>query len=219
MAALTTLAKVRLLTNINSNEVSDADITSLITEATKEIFSNINVRVVRERVEYIDNTRENKIDNSNTSFYIQNWRGNYLGDFNLDGAINTSDVKVYLVNSNGIETQATVSSIDIDDCKITLSAAPGTDKTIFITYAYTILDPDTPDQLLNLAATYLSAAYAYLKRDAGLDGTQKVGNVSFTAKLSASYGEFYKRYQDVMKKIRGLSITTQPAWKESNVKI
>lgn len=217
--ALTTVSKVRLLTNITDSQVSDADIDSLITEATKELYSQINVKVIREFVVYIDETRDNEINNTNTEFYVQNWKGKYLGDYNLDGIIDTDDVKVILRDSQGEETEATVSSIDIEDCKITLSSAPGTDKDMFITYAYTVIDPTTPDPLLGLAATYLVAAYAYLKRDVGLDGTQRFGNVTISTKLSSSYGEFYQRYLETMKKIKALSLSIQPSWRESNVKI
>lgn len=219
MAALTSLAKIRLISNISSSEVSDANINSLITEATKEIMSQINVKVIREKVKYIDNTRENKVNGSNTVYYIQNWKGKYLGDYDLSATIDTDDVTVYLVASDGTETTATVSSIDIDDCKITLSSAPASSYKIYITYAYTILDPDTPDPLLGLAATYLTCAYAYLKRDVGVEGMVKFGNVTINQKLSASYGEFYKRYLETIKQINSYALNAGSVWVDSNVKI
>ena len=92
--AYCTYSDINLLTNITSNDVANADITSMIAEATKELNRLINVRVVREEISYIDNTRENKIDGSNTTYYVKNWHGKYLADMNNDGSVSTSDVIV-----------------------------------------------------------------------------------------------------------------------------
>jgi len=208
--ALTTIEKVRLLTDLSTTDISDADLTSLITEATKELMYAINNKITREKVRYIDATRENDIDGSNTTYYLVNWKGKFIGDNNLDGSVDTSDIIVYMVDSDSVETQATVSSIDVDDCKFVLDTAYSSDYSMYITYSYTHFDPDTPDPLLNLAATYLTASYAYLKRDVGMSGAQKFGNVSINTKLSDTYGQYYQKYSDILKKLNSF------AWFESN---
>jgi len=216
--ALTTVSDVRLISNITSSEVSDSNITSLISQATKEIMSKINIKVIRERIEYIDNTRENKIDGSNKTYYVKNWKGKYIGDLNLDGTIDTDDVIVYAVDSDGTETKATVSSVTFDEGKFVLSSAYNSSYELYVTYAYTFIDPSTPDPLLGLATAYLVSAYAYLKRDSGIDGSVKFGNVTISQKLSASYGEYYKKYEEIMRKLLSYS-ELKENWREAYVQI
>ena len=216
--ALTTIEQVRLLTNISVDEISDEDLNSLINQATKEIMSKINVNVNREHIQYIDNTRENKIDGSNTTYYVKNWENKYISDRNADGLVDTNDIIVYAVASDGTETKATISSVDYDDGSFTLDSPYDSSYNLYVTYAYSHFDPVTPDPLLELAATYLVASYAYLKRDVGLDGSVKFGNVSINEKLSASYGEFYKRYLEILKQLNKKSALSSN-WVESKVKI
>jgi hypothetical protein len=216
--ALTTTAKIRLLTNISTSEVSDADLSSLITEATREIMSSINIKVIREEVDYIDATRENDIDGVNKTYYVRNWKGKFIGDRNFDGTVDTTDITVYAVDSDDKETVATVSTIDYDDGKFTLDTAYDSSYKLYVSYVYTYFDPITPDPLLGLAATYLVSSYAYLKRDVGMSGSQKFGNVTINTKLSDSYGQFYKRYEDIIKKLNSYG-NLDSCWIESKVKI
>ena len=192
--ALTTTNKVRLMTNLSTTDISDGTLDNLICEATKEIMYSINIKVIREKIKYIDETRENDIDGSNTTYYIKNWKGTFIGDNNLDGDIDTDDIVVHAVDSNGTETTATVSSIDYDDGKFVLSTAYDSSYDLYVSYSYCYYNPYTPDPLLSLAATYLTASYAYLKRDVGMSGSQKFGNVTINSKLSDSYGQYYQRY-------------------------
>ena len=216
--ALTSVSKVRLLTNITSSQVNDTDMESLIAEATKEIMAKINIKVTRESISYIDGTRQNDIDGSNTTYYIKNWKGNWISDYNYDGSIDTSDITVYAVASDDTETTATVSSITSSEGKFVLDTAYASSYNLYVTYAYTFIDPETPDPLLELACTYLTAAYAYLKRDAGLDGTQKFGNVTINQKLSSSYGEYYNRYKEIMNRLQNDGIL-KSSWREGYVRI
>jgi len=216
--ALTTVSEVRRISNVTSSEVSDSIISNLILEATKELMRKINTKVTRERILYIDNTRENKIDGDNTTYYIKKWYGNYLGDTNLDGTVDTDDITVYAVHDDGTETTATVSSVTYNEGKFVLSSAYSSSYKLFVSYTYTPIDPMTPDALLGLAASYLTSAYAYLKRDAGIDGSVKFGNVTISQKLSAGYGEYMKKYKDIMKEVLGYS-TLKSNWREANVQI
>ncbi len=216
--ALTDVNKVRLLTNISTTDVSNEDMCSIIDEATKEIMSQVNVRVVRERIEYIDGTRENDIDGTNTTYYVKNWKGKYISDADFNGYVDDDDITVYAVASDDTETEAAVSSVTSSEGKFVLSTAYNSSYDLYVSYSYTYFDPVTPDPLLGLAATYLAASYAYLKRDAGITGYQRFGNVTINTSLSATYGEYYKKYLDLMKKINsygGLSSN----WKESKVRI
>lgn len=219
--ALTSISQVRLLTNLSTSDISDADVTSLIGLATAEIFSKINIKVVREPIKYIDATRENDIDGSNTTYYVRNWKGTYMSDSDFDGDVDISDITVYAVDSNDNETVATVSSIDYDDGKFVLSTAYDSSYDLYITYSYCYYDPVTPDPLLGLAASYLVASYSYLKVDAGVSDV-KFGNVRINKTLSSGYGMYYERYNEIMGKLNSYGSvggTLDSNWVESNVKI
>lgn len=216
--ALTTVSNIRLLTNITTSQVSDDDLESLISQATKEIMSKINVSITREKIEYIDETRQNDIDGSNKTYYVKNWKGKYIGDKNLDGEVDSDDVTVYVIASDGTETEATVDSVDSSNSYFVLDSAYDGSYELYVDYAYTSFDPVTPDPLLGLAATYLVASYAYLKKDVGKSGKYKFGNVSINEKLSSSYGEYYRRYLDILKKLNNKG-SLGSNWRESNVKI
>lgn len=183
---------VNTMTNLTSSEVADADITLLIAEATKELNRMINVRVVRERIGYIDTTRENKIDGSNTTYYIKNWKGKFFADMDNDGDVDTSDVIVYQVDSEGTETKPTVSAIDVDDCYVTLGTAPSSPSKLYITYEWCYKDPSTPDALIKLACVLLTAAYCYGKINIGMAPQIAPGN---------SYNLYYKRFLGIVNKI------------------
>lgn len=195
-----TYANVNLITNIISDDVANADVTSIIAEATKELNSFINVQIVREKVEYIDTTRENKIDGSNTIYYIQNWNGKYFADRDDDGDVDTSDVIVYLVDGDGNETIATVSDIDVDDCYVTLSSAPSSSTKIYITYDWCYKNASTPDPMIKLACTFLSAAYCYAKLNIGRAPQVKFGNSRFYRHID-SYEMYYNRAMKIIDKI------------------
>lgn len=201
--AFTTIAKVRLFTNLTTADITDADITSFLIHAAAQMSADINVRVKRERVSQIDNTRKNEINGTNTTFYVQNWK-KYLSDYNNDGSVDTDDVIVYQVASDGTETTLTVSSIDHDDGKFVLSSAPISSVTLYVSYAWCDRDVATPSTIVQTAATYLVAAYAFEKINRGLSPSQSFGNVRLMRDMQAG-NEFYKRYLAEINKITSSS--------------
>jgi len=198
--AYTDVNTVRLLTNLTSNDISDEDITNIIAEATKELNAMINVHVDRERVFYIDTTRENKIDGSNTTYYVQNWHGRFLADMNDDGTVDTNDVIVYQVDTDGTETKPTVSSIDVDSCNITLSSAPASGVRLYITYEWCYRNPSTPDPVIKLACTLLVAAYCYAKINVGRAPQVAFGNTRLYRHMD-SFDDYYRRFLKVVSQI------------------
>jgi len=195
---LCSINDVRAASGLSTTDISDSDLYDLMDMASKETMSMVTVKVIREKVKYIDEVRQNKINGTNTEFYVQNWKGNYLSDFNYNGSIDTGDVTVYLVDSDNNETQATVSSIDISNCKITLSSAPSSDNEMYISYAYSNIDTDTPDPLLSLACSYLAASYAFLRRSEGSGTNVKFGNVTIKEDSLSGYETFYNKYLDMI---------------------
>lgn len=191
---------VNLLTNLTNSDVVNADVTSIIAEATKELNRMINVREVREKIDYIDNTRENKIDGSNTTYYVKNWKGKFLADANNDGSVSTSDITVYAVTSTGTETTATVSSVDASLGKFVLSTAYSSDYKLYITYEWCYRNPATPDPLIKLACTLLSAAYCYAKVNVGMAPQVSFGNTRIYRHID-SFDHYYKRFLQVVSQI------------------
>ena len=194
---------IRLMTNVVSGDISDADVTSLIAEATTQVNQDINVQIEREFVSYIDNTRENKIDGSNTVYYVRNWKGRFLADRDNSGTVTIADVKVYQVDGDGNETVLTVSAVDDDDCKITLSSAPSADKDLYIDYAYSLVREGTVDPRVKLATVFLTAAYCYAKLNIGCSPSVAFGSTRITKDME-SFSHYYQRYLDIIAQINSL---------------
>jgi hypothetical protein len=214
--AYCTFTDVNLHTNITSSDVANADITSLIAEATAQVNSDINIKVIRERVTSIDRTRENQINGTNTIYYTQNWSGVYLGDLDDDGDVDTSDVIVRQVDSNGTETTLTVSAVDDDDMKITLSSAPSSGVELYIDYRYSRARQGTPEKNVKLATIFLTAAYCYAKINIGKAPSQAFGSSRLTRHMK-SYNHFMERYKEVLDDINQLGGVVSSG--ESNYKI
>ena len=199
--AWTTPDDVRLITSLNTTEISDADLISFISKAQKEVTNELSLRIIREQVLFIDSTRQNDIDGSNTTFYIKKWKGNYLSDTNFDDSVTTSDVTLFSVDNDSAETSAAPSTITHDLGQWTVSTAPE-NVDIFVTYSYSPFDMDTPNQLVKLACEYLAGAYAFLKRDGGKSKDVKFGNVSIKTGKRQSYASFYNKYKTLVEDLK-----------------
>ena len=201
------ISDFRAITNLDTSCISDGDAYDLISMAAYQINGDINTKVFRERVEYIDNTRENDIDGSNTEFYVKNFKGKYLADFNNDSQVNVSDVIVYAVDSDGTESVLSVDSVDVDDCKITLSEAPTSDKTLYITYAWSYVDESLPDNQLRMACAFLTAALAQAKINIGRAPQMNLGNMRIYRDMD-SYDAYYSKYLNIIRQINNRMIDT-----------
>lgn len=206
---------VRAISGLTQTEISDADLTALIAYAIVQLNADINIKIIREKVEWLDDTRENNIDSSNATYYVKNWKHHYLGDLDNDGDVDISDVEVYLVAPGGTETVATVSSVTHDEGKIVLSAAPTSSNAsiIYITYAASPVDESTPDSRIKLACAQLTAALAFTRIDAKKIAGFSIGKIKVT-KQSQAFDIFYNQYlrtvnrikQYPIKKIEGIKV-------------
>jgi len=204
--AYTTVQKVRDVTNGKLTEamMSDAAIEEIILQSTAKINSLINLYVREEPVAYLDEVRKNVFnDGTTTTFYVKNGITNYLSDTNNDGEVTIADVKAYKVTSANIRSELTISSIDIEDGSYTLSEAPGTDtQQLLVWYTFSYYNVSTPDKLIEMLTTYLSASYAYLQKDHGLSNKSKFGNIEISrAQGSTSYARYNDRFMDLLKQI------------------
>lgn len=201
MALYTDIAEVRLRTGLTESQVCDEDLQQLIEDAQKEVSMKLQTKVIREPVLYIDAVRENDIDASNTTYYVANWRGHWIADRNLDNSIDTSDIIVYQVDSDDVETTLTVSSITSADGKFVLSSAPASSVDLFVTYSYIGYDPETPDPMLSNPVIYLTGAYGYkslAENNSGIKSA-KFGNttIGYNDKNDNS-AKYYELYQSAI---------------------
>ncbi len=217
--AWTTVADVRLITGLTTSDISDADLTSLIAVAQKEVLLVINNKVTREKVEYIDETRKNEIDGTNTTYYIRNWDGNFISDANYDLDVTTSDITLISVGGDGIESSVTISTVSSSAGSYVVSSAQS-DVSLYVSYVYSMFDPVTPDPLLKLATEFLAASYAYMRIDSSQKKKVKFGNVSIensTGSDSASM-VFYNKYLDILRQLNE-NAGIGAIWGDSLVKI
>jgi hypothetical protein len=198
-----TKTEVRTLTNLTTSDITDDDLSAIIELATDYLNSDIQIEVVREKIEYIDKTRENKIDGSNTTYYIKDWKNYVIGDGDNDGEVDTNDITVYAVHTDGTETEATVSSITPDSGKFELDTAYSSSYDLYLSYYKSPVSMDTPHALVKLACTQLTAALSYAKINLGKAPKFKAGNTQILRDMD-SYQKYLNLYQTTIDKIRDL---------------
>lgn len=210
---------VRLLTGLATSDISDDDLDSLIIIAQKEVLLQINNTTIREKIEFIDDTRSNKIDGNNLTYYIKNWKGNFISDSNYDLDVDVNDLSLVSVDSDGVEANVLIDSLTYNEGKYTVTI-PQSDVDLFLSYSWAYFDPVLPNPLLKLATEYLAGAYAYMRIDSSQKKQVRFGNVSVTNGVGqdSAYSFLHNKYMDI---IRQLNENTSGGaiWGESNVLI
>jgi len=191
---------VRDIANITSDDLTDTEIYKLINHSMQQLNADVTTLVTRERIGYLDETRENKIDSSNTTYYVKNWKGRYIADFDDDGDVDTGDITVYAVDSNGTETEATISSITPNEGKFVLGTAYDSSYDLYVTYKWAFVSQSNPDKLIITACAYLTAALAFEKINTGKSPQVVFGNTRFYRHMEAS-NRFYQNYLRVVTQI------------------
>jgi hypothetical protein len=191
---------VRDLCNITTSDLTDTELYSLVEKATVLVNQDLNTKVIRERIGYIDDTRENNINSSNTTYYVKNWKRKFIADSDNNALVNTSDIIVYQVASDGTETELTVSSITPNEGKFVLSSAPSSGVNLYVTYDYSPVSEYDPDENVKLACAYLTIALAWEKINRGMSPQQVYGNVKFMRDMRAG-NDYFKTYENIISKI------------------
>jgi hypothetical protein len=216
----TSTGDVRLLTGLTTSDISDDDLNSLIAASQKEVLLQINTKIIREEVEFIDQTRQNEIDGTNTTYYIKNWEGKFISDYNYDLSVDTSDIILVAVDNNdSTESSVSISSVTYNEGKFVVTTIQD-NVDLFVTYAYSYFDPVTPNPLLKLATEYLAGAYAYMRIDGSQKKQVKFGNVSITNSVGSdsSYFFFYNKYMDIIRQLND-NVGNGAIWGVSHVLI
>ena len=198
--AYVTYTNVRTLTNLSVSDISDNDLTNIIAYATVQLNHDVTTEVIRERIDYIDSTRENKIDGLNTTYYVKNWEGKYISDRDDDGDVDTSDITVVKVASDGTESSVAVATITPNSGKFTVSSAVSSDYTMYVSYKWSYADTSTPGSLVEMACILLSAAYAHSKLNWGSSPSVSFGNTRILRHMDA-FDKFYRQYLKIVNQI------------------
>ena len=192
---------IRLLTGIPTT-VTDSQLYDLLYFAQAQVNRDIGVEIKDEKIEYIDNEKDNDIDGSNTTYYVKYPR---IGDYDDDGRVTTTDIDMYSLDSDGVRATVSLSSIDDEEIgKFTVSEAPTTDKEYYISYRSVPVCVDPPNYLVRQATAYLVGAYAYSKLDIRDIQAFRVGKVSITRQQPASR-KLMDRYNGTLYKIKSIS--------------
>jgi len=177
-----TVDDLRLLTGFASTELTDTELLQFQKFAITLLNGDIGKfydKEYAEQVSYISPEKENKIDGSNTTFYVRN---PILGDKNCDGLVDSDDLYVFTIDTEGVRTVLTVSSIDAKIGKFVVSTAPIGSDTLFVEYMSVPVLEDPADMRIKLATAELVAAM----------GSQKINPINSTSfrvgKISVSGG-------------------------------
>lgn len=217
MSTWTTISQVRKVAEITTADFTDSEIAEFINLAQKEVSSKLVSKVNREPIYFIDSFRDNARDGVNSTYYVRNWFGNYLADYNYDNEVNTTDVTLVQYDTNTqLESKLTISSIDIPNCSFTLSSPPTSNVQLYVTYAYSPIDPVNPDPFVALCVAYLAGSYLFI----GSDGFKlQFGNVRIEPGLTGGKGkQLHDKYQDVLQQLI-VNSTGGSLWSDMAVRI
>ena len=194
---------VRMLTNIKATDLTDTQLANLINYAGTQLNADMNVYYEKERINYIDEVKENEIDGINTTFYTENYP---IGDGNDDFQVTTSDITVYQVDSDNVETELTVSSLDAAKGKWVLPTAPTADKKLYVTYNSVNRRVDTPDPLVKMACVMLTAAWAYSKLNIGKATRFRMGNLTVFRDMESGH-KYYLEYVRILTSVNDRTVS------------
>jgi hypothetical protein len=208
-AGYSSVDSVREISNLTVDDICDTDLYNLIQRATAYLNAEINFRVIREYVVGIDQVRLNQINGTNTTFYVRRWR-QHIGDMNNDGKVTTSDLIVYQVDSQNVETQLPVATISPDEGMFTLYTPPAQGSKVYVTYEWCYVSEFTPHPLVKLACDYLTTAFAFEKVERGLSPQQIYGNVRIYRDMAAG-SDNHRRYREVVLQINSELLSASQA--------
>jgi hypothetical protein len=200
---------VREISNLTVDDICDTDLYNLIQRATAYLNAEINFRVIREYVVGIDQVRLNQVNGTNNTFYVRRWR-QHIGDMNNDGKVTTTDLTVYQVDSQSVETQLAVATISPDEGKFTTVNPPAAGSKVYVTYEWCYVSEYTPHPLVKLACDYLTTAFAFEKIERGLSPQQVYGNVRIYRDMAAG-SDSHRRYREVVLQINSELLSASQA--------
>ncbi len=153
--AWATIALARLLSGLSTEDISDADLTSLIPYADLKVKGCVFIGIT-------DSELDGEIDGSNTEFRVSSWP---IADYDASGTVDKDDLTVWSVkedSTTGFEesTEITVSSVNARDGIVTLDTAPDSTTVDYVVSDYHLtkrgIDSTKLEHLASLALSYLA---------------------------------------------------------------
>lgn len=200
------IEKVRLVSNIESEDVGDADLRDLRDDvATPELNSDVNQKVQKELADRVSDSKTNKVNGSNKTFYLRKPHRSFrtLGDLNDDGEVTTDDVKALRIDGETREELTVASIDDFSEGELTVEKSNGDaveSGDIYFTYAVSPVDAHTPDSRLATACAQLTAAYAFTKIDAPKLKNYSIGDVSINSQTEG-YSMMRNKYMESIRSV------------------
>ena len=186
---------IRTIANLTSDDITDSRLYDIITFAMTQLNHEINSKIIEEPVSEIDSTRTNKIDSSNTTFYVQKSFDWFIADMDDDGDVDTSDIIVYKYDSEGVRTEPAISSITPNEGKFVLTTAPESGSTLKVTYSYASVSESDPHPLLKICCAHLAASLAFTRIETGYFERLQIGKLTLqnTSRGFTQYYDLYRR--------------------------
>lgn len=192
------VSDVRLISNLSTTDISNADVISMISIATAELNRQINTTTEKMKVHYLDSTRRNTIDGANVTFNTDFYP---LADYDNDGDVDISDIIVYDYDPTGVETQSTVSAVTESSGQFVLSSAPASGHTVKVTYSYAPQLITTAHALIKEACAELVCGLAYTKVEAGRLENFQLGKLRVNSPTTTGAKKFYDQYYNTVRLI------------------
>lgn len=198
-----TVDEVRQVTNIKASDVSDTHLATMIELAGSQINNEMNIKHIDEKIEYLDEVRQNKTDGVNSTYFTKHYP---IADTNNDFRITIGDMSAYQVDSEGTKTILDITQVNVETGEFRLRTAPDADKTVYVTYSHCQRVVDPVDTLVKMATIFLVASYAYGKINVGKAKRFRMGNLTVFRDMDA-WKTYMSHYRTIMGLINDRSIT------------
>jgi len=197
-----TVEDIRNMTNLTTSDLTDTQVCNLIAYAGAQLNAAINVYIEEENILEINDTKTNKIDGSNKTYYTLNYP---IGDMDNDMDVDIGDITVYTYGSDGTKTEGTVSSIIPNTGEFVLESAPAAEIVrLVVTYNHSQRSVSDPDMLIKMACSLLAAAWAYTKINVGKAPRWRMGSTQIWRDMD-SFKTYYTKYQTILLEINDRS--------------
>lgn len=202
-------ADVRAITNLTTSEISNSEISDLISHATYELNSDIGQT---HTLKLGIGGFVGDFDGSNDTFTFRN---SPIGDLDNDGSVGTGDIKIWRKLSNEdhwtVWSDAISSIDDYERGKFTFASAPLTTYNYLVKYVWFPIPYD--DKRITKACTELTSYLCFLKVNLKDVSSYRIGKVS-VSKTARHPGlsNFYERYKNTLNRIRGQTIIARVDW-------
>lgn len=206
------IQRIRLLTDLKSEDAGDAELRDLRNEvAVPKLNDDINQDVKDEQLDHVSSSKDNIIDGSNKTFYLEQTHRSFkqVGDLNDDAQVDASDIEVYYIDGDDNRVYPNVTSLedaDIGQFKMEKQngdalKADEVSEGPFVTYTVAPTDVSSPSRGVENACAYLTGALGYSNINAGNFNNFSVGAISVDDSDDGEAADQLMKYQSTIERI------------------